>query len=67
MEAGELLQHRHHSLGLATPSHADRQAVTAEFVDHARKLQPLAIGGGVELEVHGAGWPDEDACVPVVG
>ena len=53
VEAGETLQHGHHSLGLATPSHADHQAQTAVLVDDVQKFQPPAIGDGVELEVHG--------------
>ena len=34
VEAGELLQHHNHVLGLATPSHVDRQAQTAVLIDH---------------------------------
>jgi hypothetical protein len=52
VEAGELLQHSHHVLGLADSPHADRQAQTAVLVDHVQEFQPPAIGGGVELEVH---------------
>lgn len=32
---------------------ADRQRQMAVFVVHVEELQPPAIGGGVELEVHG--------------
>ena len=52
VEAGEILQHRHHILGLAASSDADRQAQMAVLVDHVQELQPPAIGGGVELEIH---------------
>jgi len=53
VEAGELLQHRHHVLGLAAPAHPDRQAEAAVLVDHVQELEPAAVGGGIELEIHG--------------
>jgi hypothetical protein len=53
VEAGELLQHRHHVFGFAASSDADRQAQTAVLIDHVQELQPPTIGGGIELEVHG--------------
>jgi hypothetical protein len=53
VDAGELLQHRHHILGLAAPAHPDRQAETAVLVDHIQELESAAISGGVELEIHG--------------
>ena len=53
VEAGEVLQHRHHILGLATQTRADLQAQTAVLINHVQKLQPSAIGGGIKLEVHG--------------
>jgi len=34
-------------------SHPDRQAEAAVLVDHVEELEPAAISGGVELEVHG--------------
>jgi len=52
VEAGELLQHRHHVLGLAAPAHPDGQAQAAVLVDHVQELEPAAVSGGVELEVH---------------
>ena len=55
IQAGELLQHRHHVLGFAAPADTDRQTKTAVLVDHVQELEPPAIGGGVELEVHGPG------------
>jgi hypothetical protein len=53
VEAGELVQHRHHVFGLAAPAHPDGQAEAAVLVDHVEELQPSPIGGGIELEVHG--------------
>ncbi len=53
VEAGQRLQHGHHVLGLATPTHSDRQAEAAVLVDHVEEFEPPAIDGGVELEVHG--------------
>jgi len=52
VEAGELLQHRNDLFGFVAPAHPDGQAETALLVDHAEELEPPAIGGGVELEVH---------------
>ena len=34
IEAGEFLQHCHHILDFATPSHTDYQAQTSVFIDH---------------------------------
>lgn len=53
IEAGELLKHRHHILALAAPPDPDGQAEAAVLVDHVEELEPAAIGGGVELEIHG--------------
>ncbi len=53
VERGELLQHGHHVLGLATPSHPDGQAEAAVLVAHVQELEPPPVGSGVELEVHG--------------
>ncbi len=53
IEAGQVLQHCHHVFGLAAPAHPNGQAEAAVLVDHVEKLEPAAIGGGVELEVHG--------------
>ena len=47
VEAGELLQHRHHIFGLAAPAHPDRQAQAAVLVDHVQKFESAAVGGGV--------------------
>ncbi len=46
IEAGELLQHRHHILGLAAPPHPDGQAEAAVRVDHVQELEPAAVSGG---------------------
>ena len=53
VEAGELLQHRHNILGLAAPADTDRQAETTVLVNHVQELEPAAVSGGVELEIHG--------------
>ena len=53
VEAGELLQHCHHVLRLAAPPHPDGQAEAAVLLDHVEELEPAAVSGGVELEVHG--------------
>ena len=53
VEAGEVLQQRHHVIGLAAPTHSDGQAKAAALVDHLQELEPAAISRGVELEVHG--------------
>ena len=52
VEAGELFQHGHHVLGLTAPAHPDGEAEAAVHVDHVQELEPPAIGGGIELEVH---------------
>jgi hypothetical protein len=39
IKAGELLQHRHHILGLATFVHPDGQAEAAVLVDHVPRLR----------------------------
>jgi len=38
VEHGELLQHGHHVLGLASPAHPDGQAQATVFVDHDQEL-----------------------------
>jgi hypothetical protein len=53
VKAGQLFQHRHHVLGLAAPAHSDGQAEAAVFIDHVEELEPPAVSGGVEPEVHG--------------
>ena len=53
VEARELLQHCHHVFGLAAPADTDRQAQAAVLVDHVEELEPAAVSGGVELEIHG--------------
>jgi hypothetical protein len=53
IQAGELVQHVHRMLGLATPPYADHQAHAAVLIDHVQEFQPPAIGGGVELQDHG--------------
>ncbi len=52
VEAGELFQHRNDVSGLASPAHPEGQAETAVLVDHVEELEPAAVSGGVELEVH---------------
>ncbi len=54
MKAGELLQNRHHVLGLAVPAHLDRQAEAAVLVNHVQELESAAITSGVEREVQGS-------------
>ena len=53
VKAGQRVQHRHHVLDVAAPSHPDRQAETAVCIDHVEELAPQPISGCVELEVHG--------------
>ena len=53
VKAGQLFQHRHHVFGLAAPAHSDGQTEAAVFIDHVEELEPPAVSGGVELEVHG--------------
>lgn len=50
LEPDELLQHRHHIYGLATPSQTDRLAQAAVLVDHVQELEPPSISGGIELD-----------------
>ncbi len=54
VEAGQLLQHRHHILGLAAAADADRQAEAAVLVDHVQDHEPAAISGG---QASGGGRP----------
>jgi hypothetical protein len=53
VDTGELLQHGHHVPGHAPPAHPDRQAEEAVLVDHVQEFEPSAIGGSVELDIHG--------------
>jgi hypothetical protein len=51
--AGELLQDRHHILGLAASAHRNGQAEATILVDHVQELESAAVGRGIELEIHG--------------
>jgi len=53
VEAGELLQHCYHVLGLTVPADADRQAPTTVLIDHVEEFEPAAVSGDVKLEIQG--------------
>ena len=59
IDADQLFQHGHDVLGLAAPSHPDRQAEAAVLVDHVQEFESATVSRGIELEIHGpqVTWP----------
>lgn len=52
VRAGKILQQQDDILVLAAPHHPDGQSVATIRIDHVQEVEPLAMCGGLELEIH---------------